>query len=165
MKTYFFLFAICFSNYSFAQDIFISQLKNQNDTMCLNGIPYTGAAFIIKNGIKTVETNYKNGFINGVHILRNEKGNITSSAEFINNKYNGKVVYYYDNEQKKSEEIYVNDYRNGMAVYWYENGQKESEGNYFDCSNDGKWIYWDKDGKKIKEQIYDKGKLLKETKF
>ena len=164
-KKYLFLFAIGLFNYSFAQEIYISQLKSQNDTTLLNEKPFTGKACSYNNEIKTVEINYKNGFINGTQTIWNDKGFITSSAEFINSKYNGKVIYYYDNGQKKSEEIYVNDYKNGVSVYWYENGQKESEGNYIDCFNEGTWIYWDKDGKKIMKREYDKGTLLKETKF
>ena len=45
--------------------------------------------------------------------------------------FTGKLVGYYENGQKQSEEGVVDGKNSGESLSWYENGQQKSKGNYF----------------------------------
>jgi len=50
----------------------------------------------------------------------------------------------------------------GSSIRYYESGQRMSEGNHKGGERDGKWVYYDILGEKIKQEIWGKGKLIKE---
>ena len=53
------------------------------------------------------------------------------------------------------EGFFLNDKMNGKWLYWYENGQKKLEANYIDDLQVGKWITWTEDGKEKREKLQD----------
>ncbi|MDO9214188.1 MAG: hypothetical protein Q8Q54_08100 [Methylococcales bacterium] len=105
-------------------------------------VPYTGKLEkYYSNGKKQVESNYKDGKLNGLFTSFYENGRKKVEANHKNGMKNGLATLFDENEQKKSEMNYKDDELNGLFTL-YENGQKQAESIY-------------KDGKEIKESVYE----------
>ncbi len=49
---------------------------------------------------------------------------------------------------------FLNDKQNGKCLYWYSNGNKMIEGYYINGNKRGNWIEWDQGGKVIVKEFY-----------
>lgn len=59
---------------------------------------------------------------------------------------NGKLIFWYENGQKKMEVFMQLGIKNGPAVSWYENGFKQDEGFFLNGRPIGVWRLWDENG-------------------
>ena len=60
---------------------------------------------------------------------------------------------WYENGQKKFEQIYKYGKEEGIFTSWYENGKKKKEGTMKDGEEVGKWTWYNNDGsvKRVEE--------------
>jgi len=79
-----------------------------------------------------------------------------------NKEGTGSSIRYYESGQRMSEGNHKGGERDGKWVYYFKDEQRMSEGNYKDGKRDGKWVFYDILGEKIKQEIWGKGKLIKE---
>jgi antitoxin component YwqK of YwqJK toxin-antitoxin module len=121
------------------------------------------AVFMGENGkIWKDEVEYIDGKKHGRFIRWNEKG-----YKFIEGKYeygmkHGKWIYWH--RSGKQIEEYKKGLRHGKDVWYYANGNKYIETNFKNGKKHGKVYWWDEKGNIIKEEIYEKGKLVKNIK-
>ena len=84
-----------------------------------------------------------------IHTETYDNGNI-KSISYHKKTRNGiekfKEELYYENGQKKREEIYKEGKRDGLWTTWYEDGQKKLEGKYKNFQREGLWTFWYKHG-------------------
>jgi len=88
----------------------------------LNGI-LTLMTVWYEDGTKAVETEYKNGKMNGYFLTWHRNGNIWSKSNIKDGKENGTTTKYYKNSQKKSAAIFDNG-KILEATDWDEDGYK-----------------------------------------
>jgi len=115
------------------------------------------------NLIKEI-ANYKAGKLNGLRTGWCDCGPKTYEINYKNDLPHGLSIHY-NSGKKSSEEFYVEGKLHGKAIEWHENGQKKVAGNYVDNEMDGLWIYSDYKGTKVKERLFEKGKLIRETNY
>ena len=120
--------------------------------------PYTGKTFILyKNGQKKLESNYKDGKMDGLWMGWHENGQKELEANFNEGKKEGVALAWYDNGQKEVEGNFKNDKKEGLWVQWHENGQKKEESNFKDGKGDGLAVAWHENGEKKGERNYKDG--------
>lgn len=73
--------------------------------------------------------------------------------------YNGRVVAYYPNKQKRSEAHLKDGKFHGLVVEWYENGQNKEQKSFKNGELDGLNMTWYKNGQQKAEGIYVNGQL------
>ena len=78
---------------------------------------------------------------------------------------NGLHTEWYENGQKKYEEIYKDGKQDGLFIKWYENGQKRREGTFEDGKKEGFWTRWYENGDKTLEGTYKNGKKISEKEW
>ena len=71
--------------------------------------------------------------------------------------YGNVKITYYKETQNQLEKVKV--------VGYYENGQKNSEETYKDGKLDGLWTWWYANGQKFYEDIYKDGELIESKKW
>ena len=77
-----------------------------------------------------------------------------------NNKVCAEGIHYFKTKEAAVSWFYLDtDLSNGKITYWYESGQKKSEGTYKDGIRDGKYISWFSNGEKKSEGTYINGKF------
>jgi antitoxin component YwqK of YwqJK toxin-antitoxin module len=82
------------------------------------------------------------------------------------NRYIAKVVFYYENGQKRVQGSYNSDgKKDGKWVYWYENGNKWSEGYFNEGLDDNKRTTWHENGQLHFTGRLDNGKRIGVWKF
>ena len=103
---------------------------------------------------------------NSICVYKDSYGQYQSKGRLKNGKYDGKVNYWYEDGQIKTERIYKDGKLVSQTDYlYYENGQEFAELNYKDGKKDGKWTFWYKNGRKDEESYYKDGDLVNETIF
>ena len=88
----------------------------------------------------TDDNNQKQGhwvFTNKVKKLPNYKEDqIVEEGDYLNNKKNGKWLFYYNNDKVKHILTFSNNRPDGYAIFYYKNGQKREEGVW----KNNKWV-------------------------
>ncbi len=74
------------------------------------------------NGQKSYESEYRNGFLNGLSLI------------------------FYDNGSKLHQQYYIESIPSDTAFFWYPDGRKKSQGDYTNRKRTGTWIFWNEDG-------------------
>ena len=144
------------------------------------------AIFFHKNGTVMGEGDYQNGQKNGEWKFYDNKAILSSKEPYTNGKINGLMKVYHLNGKLAAEVPYVDGLKNGpflefspggdtliMGTYadntfdgsykqYYDGGQLYMEGKYRAAVKDGLWMYYAEDGKVKAQQVYEKGKLVKE---
>ena len=70
----------------------------------------------------------------------------------------GKVIIYYENENKLYERNLKDGIFEGKGIQYYENGNKKYEVNFKNSNPIGKGNFYDKNGKKINKEKLTKKK-------
>jgi antitoxin component YwqK of YwqJK toxin-antitoxin module len=110
------------------------------------------------NGTIKSQITLKNGLRNGISKLYDERGRLTSTAEYINDKHEGWVINYNpDNGKVMSKALYKNDMQNGPVTLFYREGYLYREMNYINDMVDGiVKTYWP-NGKIQAENLFKMG--------
>ena len=86
-------------------------------------------------------------------------GQVISSKDYMQNPQ--RIINYHCNGNKMREATVRDLYHwEGMSRSWYQNGQMEFEGEFLNDQKNGVWKYWNYRGKLIRENTYEKGRLL-----
>ncbi|GAB4141556.1 MAG: hypothetical protein Fur0041_16770 [Bacteroidia bacterium] len=142
-------------------------------------------AFTHPNNKVWVETNYRNGTIEGALKRYSYNGDVRLEANYINgnlmgirkeyynlsgkkfvetsfeyNEKHGPSTAWYENGNLRWEEHYYYGELNGIQRYYYENGKLQKEANYVYGTLDGEMKFYTDDGKYIYSRHYDNGTLL-----
>jgi len=108
-----------------------------------------------------IEKETKNGKIwNGLMIKWYENGQKKSEETYKNGKRDGLSTLWFDNGQKKEEGTYKYGEKDGLWTYVYKNPYKKIEGTYKYGEKDGLWTYWDYD-----DQTKYEGKMISEDRY
>lgn len=105
---------------------------------------------------------YKNGYIEGEWIYRNEAGTVTAKVGYRHGKANGNAIYYFDSGKIMIEGSYAMGRQHGTWVWYHENGTKESRVDFIQDKKQGEQIFWNEAEKVIKKEYYDSGELIRE---
>jgi antitoxin component YwqK of YwqJK toxin-antitoxin module len=111
------------------------------------------------DGIIKSETEVVNGLRNGISKTYDERGRLTSTATFVNDKYEGWMITYNPlNSKITAKAMYKNDYQDGPVILYYAEGQLYREEFYKNGRVDSiVKTYWP-DGKLQAEVEFDMGK-------
>ena len=139
----------------------VEELEFREDIAYLKGsdTPYTGKVFVLyENGKKWIESNYKDGKEEGLHVAWYKNGQKFAEGNYKDGKEEGLHVAWYENGQKKAEGNVKDGKPDGLWVRWHKNGQKFAEGNYKNGKGSGRQISWYENGKKKGEVNMKDGK-------
>jgi len=108
------------------------------------------------DGTPKSEIQVKNGMRNGLTKNFDEKGRLLSTAELVDDKYEGWMINYNPKNNKvTAKALYKNDKQNGPATLYYSDGQLFREMTYVDGRVDSiVRTYWP--GNKLQAEIYFK---------
>jgi uncharacterized protein len=106
-----------------------------------------------KNGNKSFEQEYINGFLEGKAVSYYFSGGIYEYWNYKNDEVDGKDITYYENGKLQSECSYTFGWNNGESRYYNLEGKLERIENYFNGDKHGNWYYY-KDGKIVKTEKY-----------
>ena len=101
-----------------------------------------------------------NGKMHGAYTSWYPNGQIRVECSYADGQRHGQYQEWYQNGKAKAKYNYDNSRKTGISTEWFDNGQKKTEGS-FENGKDGLWTTWDKDGLILRQQKYEKGKLIK----
>jgi antitoxin component YwqK of YwqJK toxin-antitoxin module len=110
-----------------------------------------------KNQIKE-STTYIHDKRHGKSTFFSESGNIIKVIDYVNERIQGKIIKYYDCENKiiETECEYANNKQYGKYRSYYKSGKKRCEGTYIDEKKYGIWTSWHENGKIKKQGSYSR---------
>lgn len=91
------------------------------------------------NGAKHVESEYKNGVVNGKWIEFYDTGQKVVEVEYLNDMKHGMYKLWTRDGQTEVEEEYRNGLREGLSIEYDQTGRIRSEGMYVGGQKSGKW--------------------------
>lgn len=107
-----------------------------------------------KNGNKSYEQEYVNGFLEGKSVIYYFTGGICEYWNYKNDEIEGKEITYYENGKLKSECDYTFGWFNGDCRYYNAEGKLDRIEKYLNGDKHGTWYYYNKEGKIIKTEKY-----------
>jgi antitoxin component YwqK of YwqJK toxin-antitoxin module len=117
-----------------------STIKKLSELHELNGIYY----------VKGTNEKYT-----GNYIAYSDKSKIKIlEANFINGKFDGKIMAWGEDGAKREEKVYKDGLLNGTSSTWIGNNLKISDQEYQNDKLNGKSFLWNKNGVKIAEVVY-----------
>jgi len=118
--------------------------------------PYTG---LIKSNAegKNFEYYVKDGLKNGEFKISFENGNLIMKGKIINDKNEGKWVYYYPSGELESEGNYKYNKPDSIWVWYFPNGKVKEKGIFVNGLREGNWKMFDEAGNISMENEYSKG--------
>lgn len=93
--------------------------------------------------------NYKKGLKNGIYKYYNLSGSIRYSSIYADDKQNGTMVVYGQNEMPKNIYNYKSDILDGMYISFFEDGTVELLCNYKNGQQFGDWKLFNKEGEVV----------------
>ncbi len=139
-----------------------SYYKRNGEKLIQNG---KGIYSVYADDGKTIILNGKvlNGLRNGTwNVLNPLSQNVIQTLNYVKGKMNGIQETYYDSGELASKGLMENDLKEGEWIWYNDNGTINSKVNFVHNKKDGKQILCDNYGETLKEEYYDKGKLIKE---
>jgi antitoxin component YwqK of YwqJK toxin-antitoxin module len=108
------------------------------------------------DGTLKSEIQVKNGMRNGITKNYDERGRLASTAELVDDKYEGWMINYNpENNKITARALYKNDLQNGPATLYYSDGQLYREMTYVDGRVDSiVKTYWP--GGKLQAEVFFK---------
>jgi antitoxin component YwqK of YwqJK toxin-antitoxin module len=106
------------------------------------------------DGTLKSEIHVKNGIRNGITKKYDDKGRLISTAELVDDKYEGWMINYNpENNKITARALYKNDQQNGPATLFYSDGQLYREMTYMDGRVDSMVkTYWP--GGKLQAEVF-----------
>ncbi len=87
----------------------------------------------------------------------NDKGNLKSEGNYVNNKRNGRWKYYFNNGKVEQTGDFKNDMNDGVWTWFLDNGEIRKEEYYLNGKEDGESVEYDETGKIIEKGEYIEG--------
>ncbi len=102
---------------------------------------------------------YTSGILNGPYFEFNNRGQIESESNYVDNKYHGKVISY-----KFGRPLIVKTYSrgelNGLSTDYYSDGVVQKETNFKNGKQDGSMKWYNEDGKMTMQYEYKNGEKV-----
>lgn len=135
------------------------QMNRLSGIWHLHGEPYNGR-FIdyFFNGQRQGEGYMKDGVVEGLRILYDHDGNVSTQRHYSQGIANGLEKAYHTNGVLKQEGLFVDGKKNGHWKLYYPNGKLKQEAD-FDLDEIGEHTSYYSSGKIINRFVKDKGKL------
>jgi len=111
----------------------------------------TEVKIVVDNAQKSTYEHCKR---NGMTWWYNEKGDLLSQVNFLNDKEEGIYTSFYDNGKKKIVVNYIQGQKDGIQKIYYDNGQLGSQVTYKMGRREGVMVDWDLEGFKSSEVFY-----------
>jgi antitoxin component YwqK of YwqJK toxin-antitoxin module len=135
------------SGYSIKNNIVYSNDSNK---------PFTGLIKSKAEG-KNFEYYVKDGLKNGEFKITFENGNLIMKGNIINDKNEGKWVYYYSSGELESEGNFKNNKADSIWTWYYPSGKIKEKGNFVNGLREGNAKMYDELGNVYMENEYKKG--------
>lgn len=111
-------------------------------------------------GLVSSET-YKNGIREGVSKIFYADGSVSETFNYKNGLKSGLWEQFYLDGKLKLRGSFVNGEKQGSLTIFYNSGQAMISGHYLAGHQDGTWNYYTEKGELTKQELYDKGTLIK----
>lgn len=113
----------------------------------------------VHNILSEEKIDYKNGLIEGKHLLFGLNGKLFLTEEYKADKLNGTREMFFENGKTSSRENYKEDKLEGTRQIYYENGQLLYEESYVNGKLEGQRKGYYEDGSLYLQENYHKGLL------
>jgi antitoxin component YwqK of YwqJK toxin-antitoxin module len=124
----------------------------KNDT----NTPFTGIIKAKAEG-KNFEYYVKDGLKNGEFKITFENGNLVMKGNIVNDKNEGKWVYYYPSGELESEGNFKYNKPDGIWAWYFPSGKVKEKGIFVDGLREGNWKMYDELGHISMENEYKNG--------
>jgi antitoxin component YwqK of YwqJK toxin-antitoxin module len=124
--------------------------KNESDK------PYTGIIKAKAEG-KNFEYYVKDGMKNGEFKITFENGNVIMKGNIVNDKNEGKWLYYYPSGELESEGNFKNNKADSIWTWYFPNGKIKEKGYFVEGLREGNAKMYDELGNVSMENDYKKG--------
>jgi antitoxin component YwqK of YwqJK toxin-antitoxin module len=118
--------------------------------------------FYDNQAILSSEEPYEHGKIDGVMKIYHLNGQLAAEIPYVDGLKNGPFKEYNTDGKVRVNGTYKDNTFDGAYEQFYDTGKKYITGTYASAVKQGNWIEYDEDGRIIVQQLYDKGKLIKE---
>ena len=105
---------------------------------------------------------YKDGKRHGLSKVYFLNGQVAAEIPYIDGLKTGDFTEYFSDGKVRMEGTYQDNTYTGEYIQYFPNGQPMIKGQYRAAVKDGQWIYYAEDGSIKAQQVYEKGKLIKE---
>ena len=129
-----------------------NNLVYRNDS----NIPFTGIVKSKAEG-KNFEYYVKEGLKNGEFKISFENGNLIMKGNIINDKNEGKWVYYYPSGELESEGNFKYKNPDSIWVWYFPSGKVKEKGIFVNGLREGSWKMYDEMGNVSMENEYKNG--------
>ncbi len=102
---------------------------------------------------------YTNGILNGPYFEFNNRGQIESESNYMDNKYHGKVVSYKFG-RPLTEKTYERGELNGLSSDYYSDGVIQKEINFKNGKQHGSMKWYNEEGKMTMQYEYKNGEKV-----
>jgi antitoxin component YwqK of YwqJK toxin-antitoxin module len=124
--------------------------KNDSDK------PYTGIVKTKAEG-KNFEYSVKEGLKNGEFKITFENGNLIMKGNIVNDKNEGKWVYFYPSGELESEGNFKLNKPDSVWVWYFPGGKVKEKGIFVNGLREGNWKMYDEFGNVSMEYEYKNG--------
>jgi antitoxin component YwqK of YwqJK toxin-antitoxin module len=118
--------------------------------------PYTGIIKAKSEG-KNFEYYVKDGLKNGEFKITFENGNLIMKGNIVNDKNEGRWVYYYPSGELETEGNFIDNRADSVWTWYYPSGKVKERGNFVNGVREGNAKMFDESGKVSMENDYKKG--------
>ncbi|MEZ4721658.1 MAG: hypothetical protein R2813_07280 [Flavobacteriales bacterium] len=105
---------------------------------------------------------YKAGKLEGVVKVYFLNGKVAAEIPYVNGLKNGPFVEYFSDGSVRMQGTYQDNTYTGEYVQNFPTGKPMIKGQYTAAVKDGLWIYYADDGRVKAQQVFKKGKMIKE---
>lgn len=106
--------------------------------------------------------NYLDGKLTGITKVYFLNGALAAEIPYENGLKSGPFVEYFSDGSVRMKGTYQDNTYTGDYIQYFSDGKVMIKGQYRAAVKDGLWIYYADDGRIKAQQVYQKGKLLKE---
>ena len=105
---------------------------------------------------------YKDGKLHGTSVVYFLNGQVAAEVPYVDGLKTGPFVEYFQDGTVRMKGTYQDNTYTGEYKQYYQGGQIMIEGQYKAAVKDGLWVYYADNGAIKAQQVYEKGKMVKE---
>ncbi|NCG30466.1 MAG: hypothetical protein GWP27_08395 [Bacteroidetes bacterium] len=111
---------------------------------------------------KSMTESYVNGVLQGQSQVFYLNGQVSATFSYTDGRKDGAFKEFFPDGKVKIAGTYQDDTYDGQYVQYYQDAKVLRKGAYKAAVKDGLWVHYDTDGRIIGQELYEKGKLVKE---
>lgn len=147
-----FLIILCLvllSSYSYSKEILLDQLVERDGVYyeVNSTTPFTGSVGLYENGQLEKKGNYKDGKLNGIFKIFNEKGKLEQSLNYKDGELDGLTEFFNEKGKLKESRNYKDGKQVGLTELFNEKGKLTQRGNWKNGKPEGLFEWFDENGK------------------